>query len=48
MKIEIKGNDVGYQLHYGDQTLFINDEEVFKGHIKDIIEKITKIIGAWY
>ena len=47
MKIEIEGNSVSYNLHYGDNLLKINDEEVFKGDKDAIIKKLIKIIEAW-
>jgi len=47
MKIEIEGNSVSYNLHYGDNLLKINDEEVFKGDKNAIIKKLIKIIEAW-
>ncbi len=47
VKIEIKGNSTSYNLHYGDQVLFINDEEVLKGSKKEIIEKLNSIISVW-
>ena len=48
MKIEIKGNSTLYNLNYGDKILIINDEEVTKGTIKNILEKLNKIIEAWF
>ena len=47
MKIEIEGNSTAYNLHYGDKTLKINDEEVLKGNKKEIMKKLNKIIEAW-
>ena len=47
MKIEIIGNALSYNVHYGDRVLKINDEEVLKGPKKEIMEKINKILEVW-
>ncbi len=48
MKIEIQGNLIHYNTHYGDKVLLVNDEEVIKGSKKEILEKINKIVEAWF